>query len=61
MEVITYGMLMVMEFATLEQCEQYAQIIYQAENIQYGAEPCFKKYNIIYNNPLPRPQIPLFF
>jgi len=61
MEVVTYGLLLVMNFGTLEQCERYAEIIYTAENIEYGAEPCFKQFNYIENKPLPRPNIPLFY
>ena len=45
MEVVTYGLLLVMNFGTLEQCEKYAELIYTAENVQYGAEPCFKQFN----------------
>ena len=61
MEVVTYGLLLVMNFGTLEQCERYAKIIYTAENVQYGDEPCFKQFKYIENKPLPRPNIPLFY
>ena len=61
MEVVTYGLLLVMNFVMLEQCERYAELIYTAENCHYGAEPCFKQFNYSENKPLPRPNMPLFY
>jgi len=61
MEVITYGFLFVMQFATLEQCTTYAKVIYEVENVKYGDEKCFKQFHYYEEKPLPRRDIPLFY